>query len=79
MSAPRVVITDQVFPDVEVERQILAPIGAEIEVADGTRLTVVESGFDAIPLARRLEAYRGNEQGWTAQMEAIERYVTQTA
>ena len=49
------------------------------EVADGTRLSVVESGFDGIPLARRLEAYRGNEQGWTAQMEAIERYVTQTA
>ena len=49
------------------------------EVADGTRLTVVESGFDGIPLARRLEAYRGNEQGWTMQMEAIERYVSQAA
>jgi uncharacterized protein YndB with AHSA1/START domain len=47
------------------------------EVAGGTRLTVVESGFDGIPLARRLEAYRGNEQGWTLQMKAIERYVTQ--
>lgn len=47
------------------------------EKPDGTLLTVVESGFDGIPLARRLEAYRGNEQGWAAQMQAIERYVGQ--
>src|SRR5262245_23048192 len=39
------------------------------EVEDGTLLTVVESGFDGIPLARRAEAYRGNEQGWTHQMK----------
>jgi uncharacterized protein YndB with AHSA1/START domain len=49
------------------------------EVAEGTLLTVVESGFDGIPLWRRGEAYRGNEQGWTLQMEAIERYVQQQA
>ncbi len=52
------------------------------ELADdpgGTRLTVVESGFDSIPLARRMEAYRGNEQGWSLQMEAIARYVGQAA
>ena len=49
------------------------------EVPGGTRLKVVESGFDGIPLARRLEAYRGNEGGWTMQMEAIGRYVTKAA
>jgi uncharacterized protein YndB with AHSA1/START domain len=48
------------------------------DVADGTLLTVVESGLEGIPLARRLEAYRGNEQGWAAQMKAIEKYVGQT-
>lgn len=47
------------------------------ESAEGTVLTVVESGFDGIPLTRRLEAYRGNDQGWAAQMKAIERYVSQ--
>ena|SRR5437899_1306754 len=47
------------------------------ETADGTLLTVVESGFDRIPAARRAEAYRGNEQGWAAQMLAIERHVQQ--
>ena len=47
------------------------------ETGEGTLLTVVESGFDRIPLARRAEAYRMNDQGWAAQMNAIERHVTQ--
>ncbi len=42
----------------------------------GTLLTVIESGFDAIPIARRHKAYRDNDGGWTGQMESIERYVT---
>jgi uncharacterized protein YndB with AHSA1/START domain len=46
------------------------------EVADGTLLTVVESGFDALPPERRAEAYRGNEEGWGAQIAAVERYVS---
>lgn len=41
----------------------------------GTRLTVVENGFDAIPISRRAEAFRGNESGWAAQMVQIERYL----
>jgi uncharacterized protein YndB with AHSA1/START domain len=45
------------------------------EVADGTRLTVVESGFDRIPAARRAEAFRMNDAGWAEQMENIARYV----
>jgi uncharacterized protein YndB with AHSA1/START domain len=49
------------------------------ETPEGTVLTVVESGFDGIPLTRRLEAYRGNEKGWEAQMKAVERYVGQAA
>ena len=42
----------------------------------GTLLKVVESGFDALPADRRLQAYRGNEQGWDHQMQAIEKYVS---
>src|SRR5437773_1944548 len=45
------------------------------DVPEGTRLTVVESGFDQVPLARRAQAYRMNEQGWTHQVQAIARYV----
>lgn len=46
------------------------------DVPGGTRLTVVESGFDQVPLARRAQAYRMNGEGWTHQMQAIERYVS---
>jgi uncharacterized protein YndB with AHSA1/START domain len=45
------------------------------EVPAGTRLSVVESGFDAIPASRRDEAFRMNGEGWTEQMKNIERHV----
>jgi len=45
------------------------------EVAEGTRLTVVESGFDRIPLARRAEALRMNDAGWAEELENIARHV----
>jgi uncharacterized protein YndB with AHSA1/START domain len=45
------------------------------EAAGGTHLTIVESGFDQIPLARRAEAFRMNEGGWTEQLTNIERHV----
>ncbi len=46
------------------------------EVPEGTRLKVVESGFDRVPLARRAEAFRMNSDGWTQQLKAIERHVS---
>jgi uncharacterized protein YndB with AHSA1/START domain len=45
------------------------------DTREGTKLTIVESGFDRIPLARRAEAFRMNEGGWTAQAQNIERHV----
>ena len=45
------------------------------EVAEGTRLTVVESGFDRIPAARRAEAFHMNDAGWAEELENIARYV----
>ena len=44
-------------------------------VAKGTRLTIVESGFDAVPKTRRAEAFRMNEGGWTKQVENIKTHV----
>lgn len=44
--------------------------------AGGTKLTVVESGFDKVPLERRALAYRMNSGGWDYQVEAIRKYVT---
>lgn len=46
------------------------------DVDGGTRLTVVESGFDRVPESRRAEAYRMNEGGWTQQIRNIEKHVT---
>ncbi len=45
------------------------------KTADGTLLVLTESGFDRIPSHRRLEAFRGNEGGWTEQMKNVETYV----
>jgi uncharacterized protein YndB with AHSA1/START domain len=42
----------------------------------GTRLTVIESGFDALPEARRATALRMNDGGWAEQLRNIERHVT---
>jgi uncharacterized protein YndB with AHSA1/START domain len=46
------------------------------ETPEGTRLTVVESGFDQIPVARRAEAFRMNEGGWAEQLQNIARHVS---
>jgi len=45
------------------------------EVDGGTLLTVVESGLDNIPAARRATVFRLNTSGWDEQMRNIERHV----
>src|SRR5687767_10609018 len=45
------------------------------EVAEGTRLTITESGFDALPLERRAKAFAENEGGWEAQLSLIAKYL----
>jgi uncharacterized protein YndB with AHSA1/START domain len=42
----------------------------------GTSLTIIESGFDKIPVERRAKAFRMNDQGWSEQMRNIERHVS---
>lgn len=49
------------------------------EVSNGTVLTLVESGFDKIPVARREEAYRMHKDGWAMQMKNIEGYLAKAA
>jgi uncharacterized protein YndB with AHSA1/START domain len=48
------------------------------EVAEGTKLTIMESGFDAIPASRRAKAFSMNEQGWTGQAENIRKFLAGT-
>lgn len=45
------------------------------EVPEGVLLTIVESGFDAIPEARRGSAYESNSEGWTIQADLVRRYL----
>ncbi len=54
----------------------------EMSLADhpeGTLLTIVESGFDGIPLEKRAEAFASNEQGWTIQAMLIDKYLARVA
>jgi uncharacterized protein YndB with AHSA1/START domain len=43
--------------------------------ADGVLLTIVESGFDAIPAARRSAAFEANSGGWAKQAELVRKYL----
>jgi len=65
-----------VDPEADYSREPTTLVEFHLQDAPGgTLLTVVESGFDAIPAARRAEAFRMNDQGWTEQMTFIEQYV----
>jgi uncharacterized protein YndB with AHSA1/START domain len=44
-------------------------------IPGGTRLTIVESGFDALPDGLRDTLWRGNERGWTEQVGNIRAHV----
>lgn len=46
------------------------------EIADGTRLTITESGFSSMPNPRRLEVLRDNTEGWNVQAQNISAHVT---
>ena len=41
---------------------------------DGTRLNIVESGFDALPEPIRESALRSNNEGWTIQLDNLTRH-----
>jgi uncharacterized protein YndB with AHSA1/START domain len=45
------------------------------QTPDGVQLTVTESGFDQIPLARRAKAFSANEGGWALVIKLIEEYL----
>jgi uncharacterized protein YndB with AHSA1/START domain len=67
-------------PGVDYSAEPTTLVVFELEdIPEGTLLTVTESGFDRIPLARRGEAFRMNEQGWAEQMESIARHVAPAA
>lgn len=64
-------------PKVDYSKETPTRVEFELkEQGNGTLLTIVESGFDKIPLGRRDEAFRMNSGGWAQQTENIARYLT---
>jgi uncharacterized protein YndB with AHSA1/START domain len=49
------------------------------EVEGGTLVSVVESGFDKLSLARRARVFEENDKGWEFQLESLTRYAGQAA
>jgi uncharacterized protein YndB with AHSA1/START domain len=67
-----------VDPHVDYSLEPTTLVEFHLDEADSsTVLTLVESGFDRIPVARRAEAFRMNDGGWSEQMKHIGRYVSQ--
>jgi uncharacterized protein YndB with AHSA1/START domain len=62
-------------PDIDPAEPMTLVVFELEDVPDGTRLTVTETGFDGIPVARRTKAYRENDEGWIGQMKAIKEYL----
>jgi len=68
-----------VEPGVDYSGEPTTRIVFELQpVSDGVLLTVTESGFDQIPLARRAKAFTANDGGWAMQMKLIENYLANT-
>jgi uncharacterized protein YndB with AHSA1/START domain len=65
-----------VDPSVDYSKEPTTLVVFELtDAPGGTRLRVVESGFDSLPPERRLEAFRMNSGGWDEQMRNIEKHV----
>jgi uncharacterized protein YndB with AHSA1/START domain len=65
-----------VDPKVDYSAEPTTLVTFELEkVAQGTQLTITESGFDRVPLARRAKAFEMNDRGWAAQVGLIQKYL----
>ena len=65
-----------VDPDIDYDQEEPTLVEFKLEpIATGTRLVVVESGFDKVPAHRREEALRMNDGGWTQQVQNIKAHV----
>lgn len=66
-----------VEPNVDYSNEPTTLVVFELsEIEGGTRLRIVETGFDKLPEARRLEAFRMNSDGWDEQLKNIRKHVS---
>lgn len=69
-----------VEPDVDYSKEPMTLVEFTLEeAAGGTWLSISESGFDRIPLARRAGAFAANDGGWSHQSELIRKYLAAPA
>ncbi len=65
-----------VDPDIDYSAEPTTLVEFTLEQRpDGVQLTVTESGFDQIPLARRAKAFTANEGGWKLVIKLIEEHL----
>lgn len=65
-----------VEPDVDYSEEPSTLVEFRLEpTANGTRLVIVESGFDALPSHRQANALRMNDGGWATQIKNIRAHV----
>jgi uncharacterized protein YndB with AHSA1/START domain len=66
-----------VDPSIDYAREPMTLVEFVLDqIPTGTRVTVIESGFAALPAARREQAFVGNEQGWAIMTGVLGRYVS---
>jgi uncharacterized protein YndB with AHSA1/START domain len=64
-------------PDYDYSKEPTTLVVFELrDAAEAVLLTITESGFDQIPIARRTKALESNDAGWTHQTKLIEKYLT---
>lgn len=64
-------------PDADYSTEPMTTVTFRLEEADdGVHLTLTETGFDALPAARRNAAFSANDGGWTHQMRLLNGWLT---
>ena len=67
-------------PGVDYSNEATTLVAFTLEDApNGTNLTIVESGFDAIPESRRAKAFSMNSAGWDGQARNLAKFLAETA
>lgn len=63
-------------PNVDYSKEPMTLVSFTLEEAQGgTKLRIVESGFDSIPLERRATAFGANGHAWSTVLELVEKYL----
>jgi uncharacterized protein YndB with AHSA1/START domain len=69
----------EIDPKIDYSQEPYTTVTFTVEpVGRGTRLSVSETGFDAIALERRAKVYGDNSQGWTEVLVWLQTYVEKT-